>query len=203
MTGEPVPEETPPAPVTVSLSTDNLLSASPAEMLALAATLEDEGHLEQAAELCRTVLAASGPNPEVCFQLAELLYRLGDMSAARERYYMAIELDEDYVEARANLGCVLAETEQLGTGGGGIRGGLAVPRRVPGRALPSGTHAGRPGAARRSGAALAGISGPRPLQSLVGRSAAATGMEPARTGPVVCRLRRLQRPPLCKNFWRI
>ncbi|MGW8257237.1 MAG: O-linked GlcNAc transferase, partial [Thermoguttaceae bacterium] len=33
-------------------------------------------------------------------------------SAAKERYYMAIELDEDYVEARANLGCVLAETGQ-------------------------------------------------------------------------------------------
>ena len=26
---------------------------------------------------------------------------------------MAIELDEDYVEARANLGCVLADTGQL------------------------------------------------------------------------------------------
>ena len=47
---------------------------------------------------------------EICFQLAELLYRQGDASAAMERYYMAIELDEDYVEARANLGCVLAET---------------------------------------------------------------------------------------------
>ena len=52
------------------------------------------------------------PAPEVCFQLAELLYRLGDLSAARERYYMVVELDEDYVEARANLGCVLAETGQ-------------------------------------------------------------------------------------------
>ncbi len=37
---------------------------------------------------------------------------LGDLPAARERYYMAVELDEDYVEARANLGCVLAETGQ-------------------------------------------------------------------------------------------
>ena len=44
--------------------------------------------------------------------MAELLYRLGDLAAARERYYMAIELDEDYVEARANLGCVLAELGQ-------------------------------------------------------------------------------------------
>jgi tetratricopeptide (TPR) repeat protein len=109
---ESVPDEAPPAPVTVSVPTDNLLSSRPEEMLALAATLEDEGHLDQAAELCRAVLAASGPSPEVCFQLAELLYRLGDLSAARERYYMAIELDEDYVEARANLGCVLAETGQ-------------------------------------------------------------------------------------------
>ena len=35
---------------------------------------------------------------------------LRDETAARERYYMAVELDEDYVEARANLGCVLSET---------------------------------------------------------------------------------------------
>ena len=42
--------------------------------------------------------------PEVSFQLAELLYWLGDISAARERYFMTIELDEHFVEARANLG---------------------------------------------------------------------------------------------------
>ena len=42
----------------------------------------------------------------------ELLYRLGDITAARERYLMTIELDEEYVEARANLGCVLAELGQ-------------------------------------------------------------------------------------------
>jgi tetratricopeptide (TPR) repeat protein len=110
---EPVPDQLPPPSPTVSLPADILLSSSSEEMLAQAATLEDEGHLEQAAELCRAALAASGPSPVVCFQLAELLYRMGDVPAARERYYMAIELDEDYVEARANLGCVLAETGQL------------------------------------------------------------------------------------------
>jgi DNA-binding transcriptional MerR regulator len=72
------------------------------ELLAYAAELEDAGHLEQAAEMIRVVLSAVGPLPELCFQLAELLYRLGDLSAARERYYMAIELDENFVEARAN-----------------------------------------------------------------------------------------------------
>jgi tetratricopeptide (TPR) repeat protein len=83
------------------------------ELLAYAAELEDAGHLEQAAEMIRVVLSAVGPLPELCFQLAELLYRLGDLSAARERYYMAIELDENFVEARANLGCVLAELGQF------------------------------------------------------------------------------------------
>jgi tetratricopeptide (TPR) repeat protein len=41
--------------------------------------------------------------------LAELLYRAGDLTAARERYYSAIELDPDHLQARASLGCVLAE----------------------------------------------------------------------------------------------
>lgn len=84
--------------------------AAPEELCRLAAEMEEEGQLEAAAELYRAALAAAGPSAEVCFQLAELLYRLGDTGAARERYYTAIELDDDYVEARANLGCVLAET---------------------------------------------------------------------------------------------
>jgi len=82
------------------------------EILDMAAQFEDDGRLEDAAEMYRVALSASGPAPEICFQLAELLYRLGDLAGARERYYMAIELDEDYVEARANLGCVLAELGQ-------------------------------------------------------------------------------------------
>jgi tetratricopeptide (TPR) repeat protein len=87
-----------------------LSHTSPQDMLLAAGELEDEGKLDAAADMLRAVLAAGGPHAEVCFMLAELLYQLGDLPAARERYYMAIELDEDYVEARANLGCVLAET---------------------------------------------------------------------------------------------
>lgn len=86
--------------------------ATPQELLELAGDLEDEGQLQASAELCRAALAAGGPDARACFQLAELLYRMGDVTAARERYYAAIEIDEDYVEARANLGCVLAETGQ-------------------------------------------------------------------------------------------
>jgi len=86
---------------------------SPDELRECAARLEDEGQLDAAAEMYRATLAAGGPSAEVSFLLAELLYRLDDVTAARERYYVAVELDEDYVEARANLGCVLAETGQL------------------------------------------------------------------------------------------
>lgn len=86
---------------------------TPAEMLDLAVSCEDQGDLESAADMYRAVLSAAGPKAEICFQLAEVLYRLDDVTGARERYYMAIELDEDYVEARANLGCVLAETGQM------------------------------------------------------------------------------------------
>jgi len=88
---------------------DEKLPTTPAEIIEYAAMLEEAGELATAAEAYRAAMAAAGPTPELCFQVAELLYRLGERTAARERLYMAIELDEDYVEARANLGCILAE----------------------------------------------------------------------------------------------
>ncbi len=87
-------------------------SATPDDLLQWAAQLEDEERLEEAEEAYRAALSAGGPKPEVCFQLADVLYRQGELPAARERYYMAVELDEEYVEARANLGCVLRELGQ-------------------------------------------------------------------------------------------
>ena len=87
-------------------------SVSAEQMRGLAAEYEEAGRLAEAADLHRAAMAAVGPDAEGCFQLAELLYRQGDLGGARERYYMAIELDENFVEARANLGCVLAETGQ-------------------------------------------------------------------------------------------
>ncbi len=73
----------------------------------------------------RAALAAGGPSPQVCFALAELLYRMGDTTAARERYFMTIELDEEYVEARANLGCVLAELGERELAVAAFQGALA------------------------------------------------------------------------------
>ena len=109
----PEPEaQAPPAQAVGVLRSLEDVSVSAEQMRSLAAELEDAGRLSEAADLHRAAMAAAGPDPEGCFQLAELLYRQGDLSGARERYYMAVELDEDYVEARANLGCVLAETGQ-------------------------------------------------------------------------------------------
>ena len=90
-----------------------VLPQNPEEILAQASEHEEAGELEVAIELYRSFLAAYGLRAQVCFQLAELLYRTNDYTAARERYYMAIELDENYVEARANLGCVLIDTGEL------------------------------------------------------------------------------------------
>lgn len=98
---------------------------TPDEMLGMAIDLEDQGHVEAAAEMYRAVLAAAEPQPEVNFYLAELLYRMNDLTAARERYFMAIELDENYVEARANLGCVLAELGQAELAVAAFQGALA------------------------------------------------------------------------------
>ncbi len=99
-------------------------AATPDELLAAAAELEENGEFAAAAEACRAAIVAGGPTAEVCFILAELLYRLGDLPAARERYYMAVELDEDFVEARANLGCVLAESGQLELAAAALAGAL-------------------------------------------------------------------------------
>jgi len=104
---------------------------TPAQLLACAESLEDEGQFEVAIDAYRAALAAGGPRADVCFQLAELLYLLGEIHAARERYYMAIELDEDFVEARANLGCVLAETGQPDLAIAAFRGALAYHSEYP------------------------------------------------------------------------
>jgi tetratricopeptide (TPR) repeat protein len=99
-------------------------SPSPEQMCSLAAELEEDGQLAAATDMYRAAMAAGGPKAEICFLVAELLYRQGDLAGARERYYTAIELDEDYVEARANLGCVLAETGQFDLAVAALEGAL-------------------------------------------------------------------------------
>lgn len=79
------------------------------DFIELAVELEDEDKIDAACEVYRSMLLAFGPSPDICFRLAENLYHIGDLAAARERYYASIELDEHFVEARASLGCLLVE----------------------------------------------------------------------------------------------
>jgi tetratricopeptide (TPR) repeat protein len=96
--------------VPFAVATDQLgESPSPEQLREWAIELSGQGELAQAVELARAVVVSGSGTAEDQFTLGELLYRGGDLSAARERYFMAIELDENYVEARANLGCVLTE----------------------------------------------------------------------------------------------
>ena len=68
---------------TLPLAPEPSLPTTPEEMLRLASQLEDHGQLQAAADLKRAVMAAAGPRAEVCFELAELLYRLGDLRGSR------------------------------------------------------------------------------------------------------------------------
>lgn len=87
-------------------------SLSPDELIDLAIEAEDDGDEATAIEFYRALSLSHGPTAHVCFRIAELLYQCGDLEAARERYFMAIEIDEAFVEARASLGCVLMELGQ-------------------------------------------------------------------------------------------
>jgi tetratricopeptide (TPR) repeat protein len=94
------------------------------EFLEAAIELEDSGDISDAIEVYRSMLLALGPTPDVVFRLAELLYQTGDLPAARERYYLAVELDPEYVEARSSLGCVLVELRQWALAEAAFRGAL-------------------------------------------------------------------------------
>ena len=79
----------------------------------LALRFEDEGQIDAAIEAWRMFHLSCGPRSDTCFRLGELLYLTGDHAGARERYYMALEIDPGLVEARASLGCVLIESGDL------------------------------------------------------------------------------------------
>ena len=84
-------------------------SVSAEQMRVLAAEMEDDGRLAEAADLQRGD-GGGRSRPGRLFPACRVALSPRRSQRARERYYMAIELDEGFVEARVNLGCVLAET---------------------------------------------------------------------------------------------
>ena len=98
--------------------------STPDEFVRLAVELEDGEDLQGAIDVYRAMSLSFGPSPDTSFRIAELLYQLNDLPGARERYYLAVELEPDYVEARASLGCVLTELGQLEMAVSAFRGAL-------------------------------------------------------------------------------
>ena len=74
--------------------------------------LLEENRVVDAIEAFRIALLDQPANPESHFHLAEALYRAGNLSAAFERFHVAVELDQNYLEAWTQLGCVAAELGQ-------------------------------------------------------------------------------------------
>lgn len=75
--------------------------------------LADDGELAPAAEMLRMSLMDDPDAPEVHFYLAEVLYRQGNVAGALERYYVAAELDHNYLEAWTQIGCLHSEQQQF------------------------------------------------------------------------------------------
>lgn len=72
----------------------------------------DAGDLAEAVEAFRMALMLEPQNPEVHFHLGDALYRLGRTHAALERYYTAVELDHDYLEAWTQIGCLHSQLNE-------------------------------------------------------------------------------------------
>jgi tetratricopeptide (TPR) repeat protein len=79
-----------------------------ADWLDEARRLVDTGIPRGAVEACRLSLMEDHDAPEAHFLLAEALFRLDNPHGALERYYVATELDHNYLEAWTQLGCVHA-----------------------------------------------------------------------------------------------
>ena len=88
--------------------------------------LEEDRYYDEAIDCYRAALLGGGPDAGVSFQLAELLSRVGDDSAARERYYITLEMEEDHLEARAGLGRVLVRLGEYEKAVAVYQGALAI-----------------------------------------------------------------------------
>jgi len=64
---------------------------------------------QEAVEAFRLSLIEDPANADAHFNLAEALYRLNNLSGALERYYSTVEIDENFIEAWTQLGCVYSE----------------------------------------------------------------------------------------------
>jgi tetratricopeptide (TPR) repeat protein len=82
------------------------------EWFTLGCEHEDAGRLDDAAQAYREALLQGGPDAGTLFNLANVLYALGQKEQAVERFRQVVEMDNGFVQAWNNLGNVLADLEQ-------------------------------------------------------------------------------------------
>jgi tetratricopeptide (TPR) repeat protein len=79
------------------------------EWFALGCEQEDAGQLSEAAQAYRQALLTGGPDAIISYNLANVLYALGQKEPAAERFHQVVEINPGFAEAWNNLGNVLAE----------------------------------------------------------------------------------------------
>ncbi len=85
----------------------------PRDWLIEGCRLYDADRLHDALEAFRRAALDSPQSADVHFQIGECLYRMGQTSAALERYYSAVEHDHDFLEAWTQIGCLHRELGDL------------------------------------------------------------------------------------------
>ncbi len=94
-------------------------------------SLAEQNEITASIHAFRMSLIAEPGDPLTQAHLAESLYRAGNRQGAIERYYAAVELDHDYIEAWTQLGCVLAETDQAEAAVDAFRAALDIHPDYP------------------------------------------------------------------------
>jgi tetratricopeptide (TPR) repeat protein len=90
-----------------------LPQGEPRDWLIEGCRLYDAQRLKDALEAFR-MAAMTTPNcSDVHFQIGECLYRMGHVEGALERYYAAVEQDQDFLEAWTQIGCLHRELGDL------------------------------------------------------------------------------------------
>jgi tetratricopeptide (TPR) repeat protein len=132
------PVDEPASPATIRLhqdiegvAPDRRLHWSSEQWFEQGCRLLDEHDVGGAVDAFRLALMGGPGSPEVHFHLAEALYRAGNRDGALERYYAAVEVDGNYLEAWTQIGCIHSARGELQSALESFRIALSVHEDYP------------------------------------------------------------------------